>query len=102
MNVGLLGLFHKVYVNRELVIMNKNNTSNDDDDTEVTNDEGLKVLDVDGAVELNNYYIKWVNNGNAVTSNIYVFVPVYINYIWGQNVLLGYATITVQPTLQGK
>lgn len=101
MNVGLLGLFHKVYVNRELVIMNKNNTPNDDDDTEVTNDEGLKVLDVDGAVELNNYYIKWVNNGNAVTSNIYVFVPVYINYIWGQNVLLGYATITVQPTLQG-
>ena len=51
---------------------------------------------------LDDVAIVWTNNGNSVTENIFISVPVYINYIWGQKVLLGNAVLTIQPTLQGK
>lgn len=43
----------------------------------------------------------WKNNGSAVTSDIYVFVPIQMTYIWGQNIDLGYGIIRVQTTLSG-
>lgn len=43
----------------------------------------------------------WQNNGSAVTSDIYIFVPIKMTYIWGQNIDLGYGILRVQPTLGG-
>ena len=51
--------------------------------------------------DLDDVKVTWTNNGNSVTQNIYIFIPVRINYIWGQDVLLGNAVLTIQPTLQG-
>ena len=51
--------------------------------------------------QLADYTFSWTNNGSAVVNNIYIFVPIKLTYIWGQDVTIGYACITVQPTYQG-
>lgn len=83
-----LGKFHEVYVDKELTL--ECSTAG------IVNDNIASFADVE---LLDDITIEWENNGSAVTSNIYVFVPIYINYVWGQDIFLGYATITVKPTL---
>lgn len=83
-----LGKFHEVYVDKELTL--ECTTSG------IVNDNIASFADVE---LLDDITIEWENNGSTVTKNIYVFVPIYINYVWGQDIFLGYATITVKPTL---
>ena len=86
-----LGLFNKVYVDKKLTLESK--------DANVTVDAEKNTVTVADATLLDDVQISWTNNGSSVTSNIYVFVPVKVTYVWGKDITLGYATITIQPTL---
>lgn len=79
--------FFDVYVDKDLTLV-----------ADKTPVEGNKTTVTD-IKDLNDLKITWTNNGSAVVKNIYVFVPVYITYVWGENVLIGHAMITVEPTL---
>lgn len=87
-----LGKFTEVYVDKELTLVAGTGASS----TGIINDN---IATINKITDLDDVTVNWKNNGSAVTKNVYVFVPVYINYVWGQDILLGYATITVKPTL---
>lgn len=83
------GYFTDVYMDKD-VILNQGTTA-------VTGNKADNIT----FDQLGNYNFTWVNNGSAVTSDIYIFVPISMTYIWGQNIPLGYGIIRVQPTLGG-
>lgn len=109
-----IGTFSDVYVDKKLTFSADKDIDISKDDVKFFDKDGNKIVNAAdikaNAVkavlkyysDLDNISVEWTNNGSSVTSNIYVFVPVSVTYVWGQNVKLGSATITIQPTLSAE
>ncbi len=57
---------------------------------------GATFLDVTEIGKVTGVYY---NDNIVFNQNVYIFIPYYVDYAWGAHVFMGYATLTVTPTV---